>query len=93
MKPKVKTLSSAKPIKLIHCAECNWEQEIIGSTKAKLESCPWCGWSDLETSKVSEKGFFQEIECAEHGRIYILLPTTDIEEQDFMDNLFCPYCK
>jgi hypothetical protein len=92
-RPKVKILSPASPIKIIHCGECNWEQEIVALTKAKLESCPWCGWSDLEVDKVVEKGFFQEIECKEHGKVSVLLPTENIEQQDFMDNLFCPFCK
>ena len=93
MKPKVQILSPALPIKVIHCGECNWEQEIVALTEAKLESCPWCGWSNLDISNVTEKGYFQKLECSKHGKVSVLLPTKDINEEDFMDNLFCPFCK
>ena len=54
--PKVTTLSRAKPVTKIHCGECNWEQLVLAQTEEALKCCPWCGWSDLEISKVSEIG-------------------------------------
>ena len=91
-KPKVTTLTEAKAVHKIHCGECNWEQLIAAETEAELKCCPWCGWSDLEISKVSKQGAFQEIQCEKHGKITVILPTENIEPLDFMDNLYCPFC-
>ncbi|GKX53939.1 hypothetical protein SOASR030_00510 [Leminorella grimontii] len=92
MRPEVKTLTKAKTIHKIHCGECNWTLEVVANTDADIQCCPWCGWSDLELSCLTELGGFQEIECKKHGRITVLLPDENANPDDFMDNLFCPYC-
>ena len=92
-RPKVTTLIEATPIHKIHCGECNWEQLITSETNEELKCCPWCGWSDLEVSKASKTGGHQIIECEKHGKINVVIPSENIESDDFMDNLFCPFCE
>ena len=91
-RPKVRTLTEAKQITKIHCGECNWHQLIAAQTEAALKCCPWCGWDDLEVGTVARFGGFQEIECAAHGRVTVLLDSDDIETDDFLNNFFCPFC-
>ena len=92
-RPKVTTLTGAKRVTKLHCGECNWEQLVLAQTEEALRCCPWCGWSDLEISMVSEIGGFQEIECEKHGKITVALALDNVEVDDFMDNLFCPFCE
>lgn len=92
-RPKVTILSEAKPITTLHCGACNWQQEIYSETSDKVECCSWCGWGDLEISTVKSTGGHQKINCEKHGAISISIPTDNIEPDDFMDNLFCPFCK
>jgi hypothetical protein len=44
-------------------------------------------------SPVTQYGGFQEIECEKHGRVTVLLDSPEIETDDFMDNLCCPFCE
>lgn len=92
MRDKVSVLTTAKPIYKIHCGECNWELLITANTDESVQCCPWCGWRDLDISHLTKSGAFQEIECKKHGKMTILLPSDTIEPEDFMDNLFCPFC-
>ena len=87
-----KNITPAHPIQKIHCGECNWEQIIISDTHSNIQCCSWCGFSDLEISKVTQEGAFQKIECATHGQISIAIPTNNIDTEDFLGNLYCPYC-
>lgn len=89
---KVTIVTSAKAIHKIHCDECNWEQFIAAETDAPLKSCPWCGWNDLNISAISKLGGYPNIHCEKHGDVTVMLPNENIVENDFMDNLFCPFC-
>ncbi|HHG1136003.1 TPA: hypothetical protein ACPUKY_005636 [Klebsiella pneumoniae] len=92
-RPKITTLRPAKTLIKIHCGECNWEQEIVSECNDKIKSCPWCGWSDLDISKVKEEGIFQEYKCEKHGQITVVMPNEDLHPDDIMDNLWCPFCE
>lgn len=92
MRHKVKALTAAKPIHKIHCGECNWQLLITANIDDDVQCCPWCGWGDLDISHLTKSGAFQQIECERHGNITILLANETIEPDDFIDNLFCPFC-
>lgn len=61
MKPSVRILMNAKTIQRIQCGECNWELEIAANTDAHIQCCPWCGWSDLDTSYLIQQGAFKRL--------------------------------
>ena len=42
---------------------------------------------------MSEIGGFQEIEYDKHGKITVAIALDNIEVDDFLDNLCCPFCK
>lgn len=92
-RPKVSTKSEAISTIKLHCGECNWEQYIISTSKENLKSCPWCGWSDLDISKISNQGVFQNISCEQHGDVTVLVTSKDLGPDDFTDDLWCPYCE
>ena len=85
--------TSGGAINSIHCGECNWKQLIISENNNEIKCCPWCGWGDLEISKLEKNGGYQIINCEEHGNITVIIPNEEIEPDDFMDNLFCPFCE
>jgi transcription elongation factor Elf1 len=92
MRPKVTILTEAKHIQILHCGECNWEQQIISNQNNPILCCPWCGWSDLKISSIKQTGAEQTINCEKHGDIVVAIPNKEIHPDDFMNNLFCPYC-
>lgn len=92
-RPKVTTLTEAKAIHKLHYGAYNWEQEILANTDAKIKCCSWCGWSDFDVNNVASEGGYQEIECEKHGKVTVVVPCSNIAPFDFLDNLFCPFCK
>lgn len=92
-RPKVTMKKQSRLVHRIHCGECNWEQFITSQTNADIKCCSWCGWEDLDISKVSIQGGFQEMSCEVHGDFTVILPDPDIDPLDFMPDLFCPFCK
>ncbi|SFM22779.1 hypothetical protein SAMN04487963_1808 [Marinobacter zhejiangensis] len=93
VRPKVTMKKEARPVHRIHCGECNWELLIASQADSEIKCCSWCGWEDLEISKVSAQGGFQEMNCDVHGDFTVVLPSPDIDPLDFMPDLFCPFCK
>ncbi|MFT7056587.1 MAG: hypothetical protein ACJAR3_002223 [Roseivirga sp.] len=92
-RPKITTTKPAKKIIKIHCGECNWLQEIATESEAELKCCPWCGWSDLDISKVSVEGIYQSYNCEKHGEITVVMPNEELHPDDIMDDLWCPFCE
>ncbi len=92
-RPKVTIVGAAKSLSRIHCGECNWEQFVAAEIDDAIKCCAWCGWSDLEISKVSKQGSFQRISSEKHGVVTVMIPNERIVPDDFMDELFCPFCE
>jgi len=83
------------PIQRLHriaCGECGWNIAVYSTTDAELRQCPWCGWSDLEISTCSRHGAAARIICATHGEATVQVLDEAMHPDDFMGDLFCPFC-
>lgn len=92
MKPLVKILGNPHYLHRLECGECGWSISVLAETDAELKQCPWCGWEDLEISKLLKAGAGQRISCSEHGEVTVEVLTPSVSTDDFGSDLFCPFC-
>ncbi len=85
--------SPVQPLHHLECGECGWTLTILANTTDPVCQCPWCGWDDLDISRVETKGAGQQIRCKTHGAMAVLIPSDNIETDDFINELYCPFCK
>jgi len=92
MNPVVTLLASPKYLHRLECGECGWNISVFAATDAELTQCPWCGWEDLDISKLEKAGAGQQISCSVHGEITVEVLTPTVSTDDFGSDLFCPFC-
>ena len=93
MPAKVSLLSKASTLHRLECGECGWTMSIYSENSADLKQCPWCRWGDLEISKLERSGAGQRLACSIHGEVVVEVLNSNISTDDFMDDMFCPFCE
>ncbi|BAQ74421.1 MULTISPECIES: hypothetical protein [Pseudomonas] len=86
------TFTPARPLHRLHCAGCGWHLAILGQSEASVRKCPWCGSHEFSDQPPSRSGAGQVLQCKHHGPVVVQVLDDNIDSQDFLDNLYCPFC-
>ncbi|PVZ19884.1 MULTISPECIES: hypothetical protein [unclassified Pseudomonas] len=86
-------LTCARPLTRFRCNGCNWTLAILGPGGAVVQKCPWCGCDEFGDHPPVHQGAGQSLLCDTHGEVVVQVLDGDIACDDFMDNLYCPFCR
>lgn len=85
-------LSPARPLCRFRCTGCNWTLTVLGQHDAVVQKCPWCGCAEFGDHPPVVQGAGQALFCSTHGEVMVQVLDDSIGCDDFMDNLYCPFC-
>ncbi|WP_296263661.1 hypothetical protein [Pseudomonas sp. UBA6562] len=82
----------AQPLNRLTCPGCGWTLAILAQTDTPISKCPWCGNNEFNDQPPTHSGAGQMLECKRHGTVVVQVLDKGIETEDFLDNLYCPFC-
>ncbi|WP_430444542.1 MAG: hypothetical protein ACQZ2J_26330 [Pseudomonas piscis] len=86
------TFIPARALHRLNCTGCGWTLAILGQHEQPLQKCPWCGCNEFSAEQPARSGAGQVLECPRHGPVVVQVLDANIHSDDFLDNLYCPFC-
>ncbi|WP_312935914.1 hypothetical protein [Pseudomonas sp.] len=86
------TCTPAQPLHRLNCTGCGWNLAILAQSDAPLQKCPWCGSNEFSDQPPMHEGAGQVLACKTHGSVVVQVLDATIDSEDFLDNLYCPFC-